>query len=88
MDKKGGRTKTWALITYDGRGRPLEIETKDNSYNEIFFQSYTYDNVNNITRINDEVAGATQSFTYDQLNRLRTAAYVNPNNTLLNYSYR
>jgi len=74
-------------MSYDSRSRFSQLQTKNSSGTVIFHQGYTYDVLINITGISDPYAGITQSFTYDQLSRLRTATYNDQANPSQNYSY-
>jgi RHS repeat-associated protein len=59
-----------------GEGGRLDTLTSVNTYNGTTYQNfhYTFDNDGNITQIDDALAGPqTQSFSYDELNRLKTA---------------
>ncbi len=79
---------------YDVRGRPTQIHTQKNG-NDLLNLAYTFDAVENILQMkNTENVNGQQiikeqwDYTYDSLNRLKTATGGPPGqNYLLNYQY-
>ncbi|PXF62562.1 RHS repeat-associated core domain-containing protein [Kangiella spongicola] len=69
----------YRFIDYDVSFRPTRIYS-----HPVQDLSYTYDNNNNITKIqNSKISSNTQTYTYDSLNRLKTANSASKGN----YSY-
>ena len=67
---------------YDPKTLRLKDLVTDSPAGSIQALSYTFDNVGNVTNINDRVNTATQTFGYDHLNRLTSA-----NGSYGNFSY-
>lgn len=60
--------------TYNPQSLRLSsLQTRNNSAQVLQYFNYSFDAVGNVTQIQDNVHTATQSFTYDALNRLTSA---------------
>jgi len=68
--------------TYNPQNLRLTNLTTSNNLQNL---SYQYDNVGNIQQIVDNVRGETSQFTYDDLNRLKTASIANVYSQSWNY---
>jgi len=58
---------------YDGNFRLKTLDTYDGQGNPIQELEYTFDDVGNLETIEDDLNGVTQSFGYDEVNRLTSA---------------
>ena len=66
---------TFTDYSYDPETfRLTQLQTKNNANKALQNLSYQFDNVGNVKRIQDTINTATQTFQYDDLNRLRYAA--------------
>ena len=79
VDRPGGLTTTY---TYDELNRPLSA-TSVRSSTTLLTQGWTYDPNGNIATLSDDTGQAT--FTYDNLDRLKTASY--PGAQSYSYTY-
>jgi len=69
-------------------GQLTHITTGYNDNNDIREIQYTYDVLNNVTQKQDHKQNITQTYTYDTLDRIKSAQTISTNsNTTLNYAY-
>lgn len=82
----GATTKTTAYDYYDNAAKgPVSLRLRNINTPGLQDLTYIYDNVGNVLTINDTIKGSTQTFGYDNLHRLITAA--SPNSPTYNHTY-
>ncbi len=73
--------QNWAYTSPLSRLNTLKVGTSGNT-GSLFNRSYTYDNVGNIGTIADAVIGQTNTYGYDDLNRLTSASAGTPSGAM------